>query len=57
MSGLPDDQRVAIELHHLQGLPLSVAADQLGRSKEAVASLLYRALKRLKKQLDADEGE
>jgi RNA polymerase sigma-70 factor (ECF subfamily) len=57
MSELPDDQRVAIELHHLQGLPLSVAADQLGRSKEAVASLLYRALKRLKKQLDADEGE
>jgi RNA polymerase sigma-70 factor (ECF subfamily) len=57
MSELPDDQRVAIELHHLQGLPLSVAADQLGRSKEAVASLLYRALKRLKKQLHADEGE
>ncbi len=56
MSKLPEDQRLAIELHHLQGLPLNTVAEQLERSKEAVASLLYRALKRLKKQLDSYVG-
>jgi len=53
LSQLPDDQRQAIEMHHLQGLPLQAVADHLGRSKEAVASLLYRAMKRLRTHLDA----
>ena len=57
MSKLPEDQRLAIELHHLQGLPLKAVAEQLARSKEAVASLLYRSLKRLKKKMDPDGGE
>lgn len=52
LAALPDDQRLAVELHHLQGLPLKEIAEQLNRSSEAVASLLYRAMQRLKKQLD-----
>ena len=52
---LPDEQRTAVELHHLQGLQLQAISEQLGRSKEAVASLLYRALKRLKMILEPDE--
>lgn len=56
LSDLPEDQLRAIELHHLRGLPLQSVATELGRSKEAVASLLYRAIKRLKKQLSL-EGE
>ena len=54
LSDLPDDQLHAIELHHLQGLPLQSVAERLGRSKEAVASLLYRAMKNLKTQLAPD---
>jgi DNA-directed RNA polymerase specialized sigma24 family protein len=33
----------------LQGRPLSAIANELGRSSEAVASLLYRALQKLRK--------
>lgn len=55
LAALPDDQRSAVELHHLQGLPLSQIAEQLGRSSEAVASLLYRALRRLKQHLSPSE--
>jgi RNA polymerase sigma-70 factor (ECF subfamily) len=58
LTTLPDDQRIAVEMHHLQGLPLSQIAAQLGRSSEAVASLLYRAMQRLKKHLNpAKENE
>ena len=57
LAALPEDQRTAVELHHLQGLPLSQIAAQLGRNSEAVASLLYRAMQRLKKQLRPDQGE
>ena len=49
LSSLPEDQRLAVELHHLQGRPLSAIAAELGRSSEAVASLLYRALQKLRK--------
>lgn len=55
LATLPEDQRIAVELHHLQGLSLSQVAAQLGRSSEAVASLLYRALQRLKKHLRSPE--
>ena len=55
MSQLSDEQRTAIELHHLQGLQLQAIAEQLGRSKEAVASLLYRGMKKLKTYLEPDE--
>lgn len=48
LASLPNDQRLAVELHHLHELPLSQVAAGLGRSSEAVASLLYRAMKRLK---------
>jgi RNA polymerase sigma-70 factor (ECF subfamily) len=38
---LPEDQRLAVELHHLKGLPLAEVAEQLQRSKGAAAKLLY----------------
>jgi RNA polymerase sigma-70 factor (ECF subfamily) len=52
---LPDDQRRAVELHHLQGLPLADAGQRLGRSREAVAGLVFRGLKRLRTLL-SEEG-
>jgi RNA polymerase sigma-70 factor (ECF subfamily) len=45
---LPDDQRRAVELHHLQGLPSAAIAKLLDRSEIAVAGLLRRGLKRLR---------
>ena len=52
---LPDDQRTAVELHHLKGRPLGEVAEVLGRKKGAVATLLFRAMTRLRKDLEADK--
>ena len=54
---LPRDQRKAVELHHLKGLPLTVVAEQLGRSKGAVAALLFRGLKKLRELLQHQDGD
>ena len=56
LAQLPDDQRTAVELHHLQGLPLAEVAAQLGRTKGATAALLFRGLKKLRGLLE-DKGE
>jgi RNA polymerase sigma-70 factor (ECF subfamily) len=48
---LPDDQRIAVELHHLQGLSLADVGGRLGRSREAVAGLIFRGLKKLRLRL------
>ena len=53
LAQLPDDQRQAIELHHLQGCPLAEVAQALERNKGAVAALLYRGLKKLRGLLAA----
>jgi RNA polymerase sigma-70 factor (ECF subfamily) len=50
---LPDDQRTAVELHHLKGRPLAEVAEALGRKKGAVATLLFRGMTRLRKELAA----
>lgn len=52
LAALNEDQRQVVELHHLQGLPIGITAARMGRTKEATSSLLYRALKRLREQLD-----
>ena len=52
---LPEDQRQAVELHHLQGMSLAGVGQQLGRSREAVAGLVFRGLKKLRSLL-APEG-
>ena len=53
LAQLPDDQRQAVEMHHLQGRPLAEVAEALGRGKGAVAALLYRGLKKLRELLGA----
>jgi RNA polymerase sigma-70 factor (ECF subfamily) len=54
LAGLPADQRLAIELHHLQGRPLADVAKTLDRDKGAVAALLYRGLKKLRTLMQED---
>ena len=51
LAGLPEDQRTAVELHHLEGHSLAEVGARLQRSKEAVAGLLFRGLKRLRELL------
>jgi len=52
LASLPEPQRRAIELHHLQGRPLAEIAALLGSTKAAVAGLLHRGLKTLRMRLD-----
>jgi RNA polymerase sigma-70 factor (ECF subfamily) len=52
LATLPDDQRDAVELRHLHGLPLAQIAVRLERSPAAVAGLLHRGLARLRTVLE-----
>jgi len=52
LATLPEGQRRAIELHHLQGWPLADIAAELNTTKASVAGLLHRGLKNLRMQLD-----
>jgi RNA polymerase sigma-70 factor (ECF subfamily) len=54
---LPDSQRQAVELHHLQGLSLAEVGRCLGRSREAVAGLVFRGLKTLRALLGEKRGQ
>jgi len=51
LASLPESQRRAIELHHLEGRPLAEIAAELGSTKAAVAGLLHRGLKTLRMRL------
>ncbi len=53
---LPDAQREAILLHHLQGCTLDATATQLGRSATAVAGLIKRGMKHLRQRLQVPDG-
>ncbi|MFV1968830.1 MAG: RNA polymerase sigma factor [Pirellulaceae bacterium] len=57
LAQLSSDQRQAVELHHLKGLPLAAIAEQMGRSKGAVAALLFRALGKLRELLKDHDGD
>jgi RNA polymerase sigma-70 factor, ECF subfamily len=56
LAQLPEDQRRAVELHHLKGGTLPEVARQMRRSKESVAGLLFRAVQKLRQLLASREG-
>jgi RNA polymerase sigma-70 factor (ECF subfamily) len=56
LTTLPEAQRQVIELHHLQGHTLVQVAEALGTTKPAVAGLLHRGLKTLRRLLEPDES-
>lgn len=48
---LPKAQREAIRLHYLEGMKLADVAEKLGKTNGAVAGLLHRGMKTLRKEL------
>jgi RNA polymerase sigma-70 factor (ECF subfamily) len=57
MDQLPEDQRLAVELHHLQGVELAEVARQMERSKAAVAKLMHRGIERLHALFKGEEDK
>ena len=51
IQSLPDDQREAVVLHHLQGKSLKELAAHFERSESAAASLLYRGIKAMRENM------
>jgi RNA polymerase sigma-70 factor, ECF subfamily len=49
---LPEDQRQAVELHHLKGLTVAEVAEAMSRTTRSVAGLLLRGMKRLRVLLE-----
>jgi RNA polymerase sigma-70 factor (ECF subfamily) len=56
LARLPEDQREAVELHHLKGCSVEEAAEAMGRSEAAVGGLLRRGLKKLREWMHEDTG-
>ena len=57
MCSLPDEQRTALELHHLDGLSLAEVAAEMNRTKPSIAGLLFRGTKELRKLLAQGEDD
>lgn len=55
LESLPEDQREAVRLRHLEGLSLVQMSERLARSERAVAALLNRGMANLRSRLQDDE--
>jgi RNA polymerase sigma-70 factor (ECF subfamily) len=54
LAALPDDQREAVRLRHLEGWALAEIALHLGRTPAATAGLIKRGMKALRRELHRD---
>ena len=52
LAALPDDQRAAVEMRHLQGLSMAQIGQRMNRSVASVGGLLQRGLRGLRQCLD-----
>jgi RNA polymerase sigma-70 factor (ECF subfamily) len=56
LAQLPEEQRLALELHYLQGCAIAEVAEEMDRTERSVAGLVRRGLQQLRLLL-ADERE
>jgi RNA polymerase sigma-70 factor (ECF subfamily) len=54
LAQLPEEQRLAVEMHYLQGCTVAAVAEHMGRTERSVAGLVRRGLQALR-VLMADE--
>jgi RNA polymerase sigma-70 factor (ECF subfamily) len=57
LAELPEDQRRAVELHHLRGYSVAEVGKIMNRSRPAVVGLLFRGLKKLRQFLKDKDME
>jgi RNA polymerase sigma-70 factor (ECF subfamily) len=55
LTALPPAQREAVERHYLLGEPVSVVAEEMGKTPAALAGLLKRGLRQLRETLREPE--
>ncbi len=55
ISRLPPSQRQAVQLHHLQGLPLEEISQRMNRPKGAIAALIYRGMQSMRASAELEE--
>jgi RNA polymerase sigma-70 factor (ECF subfamily) len=56
LAELPEDQRVALEMHYLQGCTVAEVATHVNRSERSVAGLVRRGLQRLRELMADEDG-
>jgi RNA polymerase sigma factor (sigma-70 family) len=56
LATLPEDQREAVRLRHLEGWALAAIAEHLGRSPAATAGLVKRGMKALRSQMRQEDA-
>ncbi|HTU21002.1 MAG TPA: sigma-70 family RNA polymerase sigma factor [Gemmataceae bacterium] len=57
LARLPEDQRTAVEMHHLRDASVAEIAAQLGRTEASIAGLLRRGLQKLRTLLQEPNQE
>jgi RNA polymerase sigma-70 factor, ECF subfamily len=57
IEALPEAQREALTLHHLQRWTLDAVAEQMARTPAAVAGLIKRAVRQLRQHLSPDKPD